>query len=42
MNTAILLGELSLALGVMVFFARGIVERVQELGWLSSGEESEA
>ena len=32
MNTAIIAGELALALGFLVFISRSLLERIQELG----------
>lgn len=39
MTTAILLGELSIAVGFMVFIGRALVERVQELRLSSTNEK---
>tara|TARA_Y100000588_G_C13803904_1_gene732072 strand:- start:143 stop:271 length:129 start_codon:yes stop_codon:yes gene_type:complete len=39
MTTAILLGELSIAVGFMVFIGRALVERIQELRLASGSEE---
>ena len=39
MTTAMLLGELGIAVGFMVFIGRALMERVQELKVISGREE---
>ena len=38
-DTAILMGEVSLAVGFLVFISRSLLERVQELGLFSRQED---
>ena len=39
MNTAMLLGELSLAVGFLIVVTRGLLERLHELGLISGQQE---
>ena len=40
MDTAVLVGELALAVGFLGFITRALVERIQELRLLSSQKET--